>query len=125
MVRKGAVLLIALTAVVSSAAWAQLTTPPPDEMDSSVVKVLRTSNKAQVNQYVCKVYDIKNVNPFEIINFPEALAEAEEGMIYSFVAPDGESGKILVTAPEYQIPFYDDLIAAANAIILTLPSPSG
>jgi len=89
----------------------ELTTPPPDEMQTNVVKVLRTSNKSQINQYVCKVYDIRNCNPYEIINFPELLADAEQGMIYTFVHPDGNKGKLLVSCPEYQIPYFDDLIA--------------
>ena len=109
--------LLMILAIVASVAMAGqaptpgLTTPPPDPMKANVVKVLRTSSKAQVNQYVCKVYDVKNCNPYEIINFPELLAEAEEGMIYTFVHPDGNKGKILVSCPEYQIPYYDDLIA--------------
>jgi type II secretory pathway component GspD/PulD (secretin) len=91
-----------------------LTTPPPDKMPTNVVKVLRTSNKSQVNQYVCKVYDIKNCNPYEIINFPELLAEAEEGMIYTFIHPDGNKGKILVACPDYQIPYFDQLIPSLD-----------
>lgn len=87
-----------------------LTTPPPDEMDTNVVKVLRTTNKGQVNQYICRVFNIVNVNPYEIINFPELLAEAEEGMIYTFAHPSGVGGKILVTAPAYQMPYYESLI---------------
>jgi type II secretory pathway component GspD/PulD (secretin) len=115
MARKRLAVLLTL-AIVASAAMAaetpkpRLTTPPPDKMQTNVVKVLRTSSKAQVNQYVCKVYEVKNCNPYEIINFPELLAEAEEGMIYTFVHPDGNKGKILVSCPEYQIPYFDDLI---------------
>lgn len=112
-------LLVVAMVLASSVSRAQLTTPAPDKMESNVVKVLRTTNKGQVNQYVCKVYDIKNVNPYEIINFPELLAEAEEGMIYSFVHPDGDKGKILVTCPEYQIAYFDELIPALDRTKLT------
>jgi len=116
MAKKRLALLLLTLAIAASAAMAAepakppLTTPPPDEMKTNVVKVLRTTNKSQVNQYVCKVYDIQNCNPYEIINFPELLAEAEEGMIYTFVHPDGNKGKILVSCPEYQVPYFDDLI---------------
>jgi len=113
--------LLMTLAMVASVAMAgqapekpKLTTPPPEDMKTNVVKVLRTSNKAQVNQYVCKVYDIKNCNPYEIINFPELLAEGEEGMIYTFIHPDGNKGKILVSCPEYQIPYFDELIPALD-----------
>jgi len=119
MTTKRIALLLAFTVVVSAAMGGEetkprLTTPPPDQMKTNVVKVLRTSNKAQVNQYVCKVYDIKNCNPFEIINFPELLAETEEGMIYTFVHPDGDKGKLLVTCPAYQIPYFDKLIPSLD-----------
>jgi len=124
MIRRQLALLVALT-VVASVVWANgggptpkkdakagsgLTVPAPDAMKAPVVKVLRTSNKSQVNQYVCKVFDVKNCNPYEIINFPELLAEGEEGMVYTFIHPDGNKGKILVACPEYQLPYYEDLI---------------
>lgn len=104
--------------LVAVCVWAQgastpdatLTTPPPDKMDTNVVKVLRTTNKAQVNQYICKVFEVRNCNPYEIVNFPELLAEAEEGMIYTFIHPDGDKGKILVTCPSYQMPYFEKLI---------------
>ena len=35
----------------------------PGNLQQNVVKVLRTSNKAQINRYVPKVYEFKNVNP--------------------------------------------------------------
>ncbi|KPK67150.1 MAG: hypothetical protein AMJ84_13835, partial [Acidithiobacillales bacterium SM23_46] len=114
MGRKRLALLVAVATTASAAIWAQPTTPPPDEVKANVVKVLRTTNKAQVNQYVCKTYDIKNVNPFDVLNYPELLAEAEEGMIYSFIHPDGNKGKILVTCPQYQIPYFDQLIPALD-----------
>jgi len=127
MSRKRLALLVTLAMMVSlvSAAPAPapskakapaptLTTPPPDEMKTNVVKVLRTTNKAQVNQYVCKVYDIKNCNPYEIINFPELLVEGEEGMVYTFLHPDGNKGKLLVVCPEYQVPYFDELIPSLD-----------
>ncbi len=110
MVIKHVALLVTLAVAAFSLPAAELTPPAPDAMKQNVVKVLRTSSKAQVNQYVCRVFEVHNCNPYEIINFPELLAEAEEGMIYTFVHPDGNKGKILVTAPEYQMPYYEQLI---------------
>ncbi|GAB4311737.1 MAG: hypothetical protein Kow0059_01980 [Candidatus Sumerlaeia bacterium] len=82
---------------------------PPDELQAQVVKILRTTNKAQINRYVGKVYDFKNVNPGAINNYFHNVLEREEGACYTFVGQDGESGKILVICPEYQIPYFDQL----------------
>ncbi len=79
----------------------------PDELPTNLVKVLRTTNKAQVNQYVAKVYDFVNVNPNEVANFIANGLEVEEGGIYTFVHPDGNKGKMLVICPKYQIPWLD------------------
>ena len=79
------------------------------EDDVHVVKVLRTTNKAQILKYVPRVYDFKKTNPHEIVNYFTSALATEEGGAYSFVAPDGISGKILVICPEYQIPYFDKL----------------
>ncbi|MFH0945646.1 MAG: hypothetical protein V2A76_10650, partial [Planctomycetota bacterium] len=38
----------------------------PDEIRTNLVKILRTSNKAQTNRYVPKVYNFQNVNPYAV-----------------------------------------------------------
>lgn len=73
--------------------------PPQDK----VVQILRTPNKAQVNQFVCETLEIKNTNPFNIVNFFWAVTSREDGGCYSFANPDGKSGKIVVICPEYQL----------------------
>ena len=50
----------------TAASWVSVA---PDDMPTHVVKVLRTTNKAQINQYVAKVFDFYDVNPHEIDNF--------------------------------------------------------
>ncbi len=70
----------------------------------NVVKVLRTTNKAETNKYVCEALEFKHVNPFDIVNFFESTISREEGGIYSFLNPDGKSGFIVVICPEYQLP---------------------
>lgn len=89
--------------------WKSLLDLPPDELQTQVVKILRTTNKAQINRYVGKVYDFKNVNPAAINNYFHNALEREEGSAYTFMGPDGESGKILVICPEYQIPYFDQV----------------
>ena len=77
---------------------------PPAQPDDNLVRVLRTPNKAQVNRYVCEALTFKNINPFNVINFFWAVTSREEGGIYSFSAPEGKSGYVVVICPEYQLP---------------------
>ena len=77
--------------------------PPAPGSGESLVRVLRTSNKAQTNHFVCDTLTFNNVNPFDLINFFWAVTSREEGGIYSFVNPDGKSGKLVVICPEYQL----------------------
>jgi len=94
----------------------------PAELPNHVVRVLRTSNKAQTNRYVPKVYRMQNVNPFDVVRFYRRVMEIEEGRFASFVAPDGQSGLVLVVAPEYQIPYIDELMALLDRPGLTSSS---
>jgi len=90
---------VALHSKGSAAASASLR----DELQN-VVKVLRTTNKAQTNKYVCEALEFKNVNPFDVVNFFDSTISREEGGIYSFLNPDGKSGFLVVICPEYQLP---------------------
>jgi len=72
------------------------------------VKVLRTTNKAQTNHYVCEALEFKNVNPYNVVNFFWAVVSREEGGIYSFCDYDEQgnykdNGFIVVICPEYQL----------------------
>jgi len=96
----------------------------PDEAPTHVVKVLRTTNKAQTNRYVIKVYDFKNQNPAELHRFYRRVAEIEESAWHTFVGPDGRSGKLVMTIPEYQIPYVDAMVAALDKPGLTTSSGS-
>jgi len=84
--------------------------PSPADLPSNVIKVLRTTNKAQINRYVPKVYKFNNANPYEVVNFVEALVAQEEGSVYSFVNPDGNSGYILVVCPQYMLESLDKFV---------------
>lgn len=75
---------------------------PPGEHEN-LVQILRTTNKAQINKYVSETIEFKNVNPFNVINFLWAPLSREEGGIYSFINPDGQSGYVTVICPEYQL----------------------
>jgi len=80
----------------------------PGNENERTVKVLRTTNKAQTNHYVCEALEFKNVNPYNVVNFFWAVVSREEGGIYSFCDSDekGEykdNGFLVVICPEYQL----------------------
>lgn len=97
----------------------------PDEVPNHVVKVLRTTNKAQTNRYVIRVYGFKNQNPAELHRFWRRVAEIEESGHHTFLAPDGKSGKLVMIIPQYQVPYVDALVAAIDKPGLTTSSGTG
>ena len=102
MLKKTVALMLALCC--TSLAMGQGSGSDPVGKDESVVKVLRTSNKAQTNKYVCEALEFKNVNPYDIINFFRSVTSREEGDVYSFQPTDGPGGFLVVVCPEYQLP---------------------
>jgi hypothetical protein len=94
----------------------------PAELPSHTVKVLRTTNKAQTNRYVPKVYRFQHVNPFDVVRFYRRVMEIEEGRLATFLAPDRKSGLVLIIAPEYQIPWLDELMETIDRPGLTTSS---
>ena len=53
----------------------------PDQYPTHVVKILRSSNKAQTNSYVPVVFTMRNVNPFDVIRFLKRPIEPEDGLL--------------------------------------------
>ena len=100
-------MLLLLALLLTGLVYAQ--TEPASDAGEHVVKVLRTTNKAQILKYVPRVYDFQKTNPHQVINYFTTALATEEGGAYTFVAPDGKSGKILVICPEHQIPYFDKL----------------
>jgi len=103
--------LIAAAACLGSWAFGQAKAEPKAQLqphtqgapDENVVKILRTSNKAQTNKFVCETLEFKNVNPFNVVNYFWAVTSREEGGIYSFAHPTEQRGFIVVICPEYQL----------------------
>jgi len=91
----------------------------PDEIPTHLVKVLRTSNKAQTNRYVPKVYELQNVNPYAVIRFVRRSVEIEESAWFAFANEEQNGGKILVVVPEYQVESLDRLMALIDRQGLT------
>ncbi|MCK4282785.1 MAG: hypothetical protein KAX44_00600 [Candidatus Brocadiae bacterium] len=101
----------------------------PNEVETHLIKVLRTTNKAQTNRYVPKVYDLKNVNPYDVLRFIVRPMQIEEGAWFLFGKPEDpgdpdsvKSGKVVVMAPTYQIPYLDELMEVIDAPGLTTSS---
>ena len=120
MIRNAFLLLMAFCVLVGGAVVAYGDDPnDPGTMDQKVVKILRTTNKAQINRFVPKVYELKHVNPNMILFWVRRAVALEEGLIDSFVTPDGDSGCLLVVVPEYQIPAIDKVVAELDRPGLT------
>lgn len=83
--------------------------------EQKVVKVLRTTNKAQTQHYVAKAYEMKNNNPFQVRRFLQRPLAVEEGGLFTYLAPDGKSGNVMLILPEHQIPYYDDLMKVLDS----------
>jgi len=98
----------------------------PNELPTHLIKVLRTTNKAQTNRYVPKVYTVRNTNPYALLRWIRRTAQQEEGAYY-FFGKTGESnevtsGRIMVTLPEYMLPGVDQLMATIDRAGLTSTS---
>jgi type II secretory pathway component GspD/PulD (secretin) len=85
----------------------------PDELPTHLIKVLRTTNKAQTNRYVPRVYTTKS-NPFTMYRWINRSTRIEEGAYHFFAerTADGKvgGGKIVVVAPEYMLPGIDAMM---------------
>jgi type II secretory pathway component GspD/PulD (secretin) len=91
----------------------------PDENLNRSVRILRTTNKAQLNRYVPIAYTFKNVNPFAVLRFMRRPIQMEEGAIFTFISPDGNSGKVLIAIPEYQVASMRELLKTIDRPGLT------
>lgn len=98
--------------------YQDLDTAPNDMLNRSV-RILRTTNKAQLNRYVPIVYDFKNVNPFAVLRFMRRPIQMEEGAIFTFMNPNGTAGKALIAVPEYQVEYMLDLMQTIDRPNLT------
>ena len=101
----------------------------PDEVKTHVVKVLRTTNKAQTNRYVPKVYDFQHANPYDVLRFIVRVAQIEEGAWFVYGKPENpddpdsvKGGKVAMVAPLYQLPYIDELMKVIDRTGLTTSS---
>lgn len=116
MLKKAATLTLALLVLAAVGVWSGARA---EEQADKIVRLLRTTNKAQVNSYVPKVYDLQHVNPYAVVRWITRTVQPEEGSFYSFCNPDGNSGKILVICPAHQLEGFDQLIQEVDRPNLT------
>lgn len=104
------ILLLAIAfCVLLGTVFAQSIPGPNDPNDPfkekrNVVKILRTSNKAQINRYIPKVYELKHANPYNVAFFMARVVRTENGMIGTWAKKDGIGGLVMVVVPSYQLP---------------------
>lgn len=78
-------------------------------------KILRSGDKAEINRYATRVYTLKHANPFELLPYFKAAAAPEKGTISTaWNTLEGGTTRqwIQVNVPEFQLPYYDALVAA-------------
>ncbi len=75
-----------------------------------VVTVLRTDQKSAVQPFVTTVFEIKNVNPREILNVFQVACGKEGGRAEVLMDPDNGKKYIQVICPKFQIPFLEQTI---------------
>lgn len=78
-------------------------------------KILRSGDKAEINRYVTRVYNLEHANPYEILPYLRTIASLEKGNVITAWNPQA-SGKakawIQVNVPDFQI---DSIDAAVRA----------
>ncbi len=109
MIKKGLTLALAASVLAGGVAYGQSSLVP----DQKLVKVLRTTNKAQTNHYVTKAYEFRSNNPYNARRFLQRPLAVEEGGIFTFGHPD-QGGVVVMICPEHQVPYYDDLMGVLD-----------
>lgn len=116
MLRKAVTLTAATFALLAAVAWSDGAGAGKSDAEK-VVKLQTVVNKAQINKYIPKVYDLKHVNPYDVVRYIQRTIQVEEGAVFTFASPDGNSGKVLVVCPEHQV-------AALEALMKDIDKPN-
>lgn len=111
MLKRLAWLSIALLLVSTATVQAADRHTAPDAYDTNVIKILRTTNKAQTNSYVPLVFEMKNNNPFNVLPFLRRPVQLEEGDLFTFVNDTNDGGLVLFVVPKYMEGPLRDLVA--------------
>jgi len=82
--------------------------------DTGVVKVLRTNQKALINDFVTAVFPVKNVDAREIRNIIEEICAKEGGN--ATLIRDNVKGEenVQVMCPQFMVPWFEKAVAALD-----------
>jgi len=79
-------------------------------------RILRTNNKAQMNDYVTRVFELKNAQCMEVLPYVNQVVQAEQGaartLKYTDPATKKERNFIQVVCPKFQVPGIEELVKA-------------
>ncbi len=124
MIKRAAGLILSLMAIASHSQGQELKQYIPSTEDNTwesfdekadermrrVVRILRTTDKAQVNQFVPFAYELKNVNPYAVLRFIRRPIQTEEGNWWTFAHPDGDHGIVLMNVPIWLVEPMEELL---------------
>lgn len=121
--RKPACLLLAVAIVVMAAGSVQAAARIEQEIlnfDRSIkdsvdnFRILRTTTKAEMNDYVTRVFELKNARVFEILPYVRTAITPEAGSVATLKHVDPVTKKernfIQVVCPKFQLPGIEQLI---------------
>ena len=82
--------------------------------DDGLVKVLRTSQKNLVNDFVPVVIPIKHAFPREIRNVMRRVTAAEGGRAEVYRDKEAKENALVLYAPKYMVPYLEDAVRALD-----------
>jgi len=123
--RKATCLLLAVAIVVMAAGAVQAAARVEQEIlnfDRSIkesvdnFRILRTTTKSEMNDYVTRVFELKNAKCMEVIPFVRAAVRPEAGTAFTLKYTDPQTGAqrnfIQVVCPKFQVAGVEQLIKA-------------
>lgn len=85
-----------------------------DGQADALVKVLRTNQKNLINDYVVRIFPIKNAVPMEMRQVVRLITAIEGGRSELIIDPVKKEAFMWVVAPKFQIPYIEKAIAALD-----------
>ena len=84
--------------------------------DEGTVKILRSGDKSETNEYVTRVYRLEHANPFEVLPYLRTLVTPEKGRVATAFNPDPETGQmrawVQVSVPSFLVTSVDAAVAS-------------
>jgi type II secretory pathway component GspD/PulD (secretin) len=117
-------MLVALTFVVSGVSYGAAANNQDEDLNFNRAikdsvdnfRILRTDEKSQMNDYVTRVFELKNAKCMEVVPYVNQAVRAEDGsartLKYVDPATKKERNFIQVVCPKFQVKGIEDLIKA-------------